>query len=133
MRRCTVCAAAATAERGDSGNAFRDYATALANDPENAPRYLLWRAQLHLDCDDFAAAEQDVSEVVAREPQNSEAYYTRGTVRQQRDDTAGGIEDFTESLRLKPDHAFAFLGRAICHLMRKDYAAAWPMPTASFS
>src|SRR5260221_7384645 len=28
--------------RGDSESALRDYAAAIAGDPENAPRYLLW-------------------------------------------------------------------------------------------
>ena len=51
--------------------------------------------QLHLDCDDFTAAEQDVSEVVAREPENPEAYHTRGTVRQQHGDAEGAIEDYS--------------------------------------
>ena len=101
--------------------ALKDYATAIDND-ENA-RAISSGAQLHLDCNDFVAAEIDVSEVIAREPENPEGYYTRGTVRQQNGDAIGGEEDFSTALKLKPDHAFALLGRAICHQMRKNFAA----------
>src|SRR4029079_11714281 len=48
------------AERGDSESRMLYSATAIPNDPENAPRYLLWRAQLHLDLDDFGSADADV-------------------------------------------------------------------------
>ena len=112
------------AERGDSASALNDYAMAIAGDPENAPRYLLWRSQLNLDCDNFTAAEADCAEAIRRDPANAEAFHTRGTVRQQNDDPAGAIEDFGEAIRLVPDHAFAHLGRAICHFIRKNYPAA---------
>src|SRR5262249_50205514 len=32
-------------------------------------------------------------------------------------------EDFSEAIRLQPDHALALLGRAVCHFMNKDYPA----------
>src|SRR5262249_11919824 len=111
------------AERGDTESALRDYATAITGDPPNAPRYLLWRAQLHLDCDDYAAAEADVTNVIRAEPETPEAFYPRGTVRQQNGDADGAAEDYTTALVLKPDHAFALLGRSVCHLMRKDYVS----------
>lgn len=111
------------AERGDTESALRDYAAAIAGDPPSTPRYLLWRAQLHLDCENFAAAEADVSGVILAEPDNPEGHYTRGMVRQQSGDAEGATEDFSTAIRLKPDHPFALLGRAVCHLMRKDYIA----------
>ena len=62
------------ADRGDTDSALKDYAAgASPTTPRTPPRYLLWRAQLHLDCDNFAAADQDVSEVVSRDPANPEA------------------------------------------------------------
>ncbi len=111
------------AERGDTENALRDYATAMEGDPENAARYLLWRAQLHLDCEDYTLAEADVSAALELEPNNPEAQYTRGMIRQQTGDTDGAIGDYTASLLLNPEHPFAFLGRALCHLHNHDFTA----------
>ncbi|MCE9562496.1 MAG: tetratricopeptide repeat protein [Planctomycetes bacterium] len=113
----------AHAERGDTESALRDYATAIANDPENLPRYLLWRAQLHLDCEDFTKAEADVSAVIVADPGNAEAHFTRGTIRQQDGDHVGAAEAYTAALAIKPDHPFALLGRAHCHFVRKDFPA----------
>ncbi|HEV3437511.1 MAG TPA: tetratricopeptide repeat protein [Gemmata sp.] len=111
------------AERGDTESALKDYANAIEGDPENTSRYLLWRAQLHLECDNYAAADADVSDVIDREPGNPEGYYTRGTIRQQKGDAIQASEDFSAALRLKPDHAHARIGRAVCYLMHKDYPA----------
>jgi serine/threonine-protein kinase len=112
------------AERGDSDSAFKDFVQAIAGDPENASRYLIWRAQLQLECDNFTAAEADASEVISREPGNPDAYHTRGTIRQQKGEIAEANQDFSTALRLKPDHALARIGRAMCHLMQKNYVEA---------
>ncbi len=113
----------AHAERGDTESALRDYATAIANDPENLARYLLWRAQLHLDCENYTAAEADVSTIIVADPNHAEAHFTRGTIRQQNGDHDGAAESYSAALALKPDHPFALLGRAHCHIIRKDSAA----------
>jgi serine/threonine-protein kinase len=112
------------AGRGDTESALTDYAAAIAGDPDEAPRYLLWRAELNLDCENYAAAEADCTEAIRRDPARAEAFHVRGTVRQQRGDTDGAIEDFTEALRLSPDHGLAHVGRAVCHFVKKDYPAA---------
>ncbi|VTT99114.1 tpr repeat-containing protein : TPR repeat-containing protein OS=Pedosphaera parvula (strain Ellin514) GN=Cflav_PD3636 PE=4 SV=1: TPR_11: TPR_16: TPR_11: TPR_11 [Gemmataceae bacterium] len=113
----------AHAERGDTDGALRDYATALANDPENRARYLLWRAQLLLDCEDYAAAQADATAVAAADPTNAEAHFTRGTIAQQEGDHATAAEAYTACLALKSDHPFALLGRAHCHFVHRDYGA----------
>ncbi|MBA4188357.1 MAG: hypothetical protein C0467_10170 [Planctomycetaceae bacterium] len=113
----------AHAERGDTESALRDYATAIANDPENLSRYLLWRAQLHLDCENYTAADADTAAIIAADPTNADAHFTRGTIRQQDGDHEGATESYTATLAIKPDHPFALLGRAHCHFNRQDYAA----------
>ncbi len=44
-------------------------------------------------------------------------------MRQQNRDPVGATEDFSAALKLRPDHALALLGRAVCHLVRKEYPA----------
>ena len=109
------------AERGDSESALRDYASAMAGDPENAPRYLLWRAQLRLDCEDYAAARADCDEALRLDPESAEGYHLRGMVEQQDENPEGAIADFSEALRREASHSWARLGRAICNLELKEY------------
>jgi len=109
------------AARGDTPAALADFAVAIGGDPDDAPRYLRWRAELRRDCDDLAAAEADCTEALRRDPADAEAYHLRGTVRQQAEDTAGAVDDFTEAARLKPAHWPSLLGRAVCRFVQHDY------------
>jgi serine/threonine-protein kinase len=109
------------AGRGDSEAALRDYAQAIANDPDEAPRYLLWRAELNLECENFAAADADCSQAIDRDPSLAEAYRIRGTVRQQQGESELAIEDFSEAIRLDPKLGLAYLGRAVCRFLRKEF------------
>jgi tetratricopeptide (TPR) repeat protein len=112
------------ADRGDSENALKDFASALSGDPQSAPRYLLWRAKLHLDCENYAAAEADASEVIARDPENPEGHFIRGRIRQQMGESVEACEDFAAALHLKPEHAHARIGRAMCFLLEKKFPEA---------
>lgn len=112
------------AERGDTPAALADYEAAAAADPENAPRYLLWRAALRLETEDLAAAEADCTAALQTRPDDPEAYHLRGTVRHQAGDAAGAEADFTAALDRAPDHGAARLGRAVCRFLRKDFPAA---------
>lgn len=109
------------AGRGDTESALKDYEQAIAGDGENAPQYLLWRAQLHLDCDNLTAAVVDVGESLRLDPEFVDAHYTRGVIRQQAQHAAGAAADFAEALRLSPDHTFARLGRAVCRFLLNDW------------
>ncbi|HUR53894.1 MAG TPA: tetratricopeptide repeat protein [Gemmataceae bacterium] len=111
------------AARGDTTSALKDFADAIGGDPENAPRVLLLRARLHLDCENFPAALADCDESIRREAESSDAHYTRGMVLHASGDAAGAVESFTAAVRLAPGYAFAWLGRAACHALRGDHAA----------
>jgi tetratricopeptide (TPR) repeat protein len=110
------------AARGDSPSALADYEVAAASDPENAPRYLLWRAALRLELEELADAEADCAEAIRLRPDDADAYHLRGAVRQQAGDPVGAEDDFSAALAHAPDHGPARLGRAVCRFLRKDYA-----------
>jgi serine/threonine-protein kinase len=112
------------AGRGDTESALRDFAQAIAGDPENAGRCYIWRARLNADCENFVAAEADCSRAVAAAPDQAEPLYMRAAIRQQTGDVDAAIQDFTEALELDPKHGMAHLGRAICRLALDDFEGA---------
>lgn len=112
------------AARGDTESALRDFASAIEGDPDNAARYLLWRSHLNLECENFVAAEADCTLAIGRNQADAEAYYLRGTVRQQSNDLEGAILDFSNAIQVDPNHALARLGRAICLFTREDFPGA---------
>lgn len=112
------------AARGDSESALRDFAGAIEGDPENAPRYLLWRAELRLECEDFAAAREDCDHAVRLDQANAEAHHLLGMIEQQDENPEAAIAEFSEALRIDPAHAWARLGRAICRLELKEFPDA---------
>ena len=108
------------AARGDTTSALKDFADAISGDPENAPGVLLLQARLHLDCENLPAALADCDESILRDPESSDAHYTRGMVLHA---SGGAIESFTTAVRLAPEYAFAWLGRAACHALLGNHAA----------
>ncbi len=141
------------ADRGDTAAALRDFAAAVAGDPDHAADYLLSRARLHLDCDDYAACVADCTAAIRLDPDNPWAHHTRGTAlhelsvkgpgnrghhpRDPSADEAGAAEamppaeaaamaeaDFGESARLDPDNGWPLLGRALVRLGRGDLGGA---------
>ena len=111
------------AARGDTTSALRDYADAVGGDPENAPRVLVLRARLHLDCENFPASLADCDDAIHRDSRNADAHHTRGMVMHATGDAGGAVVSFTEAVRLSPELAFARLGRAACYALLGDHAA----------
>lgn len=112
------------AARGDTEAALRDFAEAIRGDPENAPRYLLWRAELHLECENYDQARMDCEQVLAIDPSDADAYSLLGLIEQQSGRAERAVAAFSEALAIDPNHAGAHLGRAIGRLELKDFAGA---------
>lgn len=70
------------------------------------------------------AAERDAGAACAADPRLAEAWMVRGAVRIDRGDAAGAIEDYAESVRLKPDFAPALAGLGAAHLAAGNHENA---------
>lgn len=60
------------------------------------------------------------SKAIKVKPDQSKAYYCRGTAKYQLDDYQGAINDFSKAIDLKPAFADAYLNRAWAHFMHGE-------------
>ena len=109
---------------GDTLAARADFAAAIEGDPENAPHYLVARAHLALDLEEYAACVADCDAALRLAPDQPDALRVRGLARRELGDLDAAESDLTESLRLDPESALTLLARATVRLDRKQYAAA---------
>lgn len=73
------------------------------------------------------AAELHVSQPFGKPRANmpgAEKYFNRALERGSRGDLDGAIADYTEAIRLNPNHANAYWARGNCHYQRRAYRAA---------
>lgn len=109
---------------GDTPAARADFAAAIDGDPANAAHYLVARANLALDLEEYVACIEDCDAALRVDPENAAALRVRGLARRELGDLDAAETDFTESLRLDPESALSLLARATVRLDRKQYAAA---------
>jgi tetratricopeptide (TPR) repeat protein len=112
------------AAMGDTDAAVADYARAIEGDPDSAAKYLLSRAELMLDCENFNAAIADCTAAVALDETHSGAFQVRGLARRELGDIDAAEADFTAALALNPDAAMARLARATVRFDRGRTADA---------
>jgi tetratricopeptide (TPR) repeat protein len=77
----------------------------------------------------FAAAEPNeklrfFSEAIRLKPDYAAAFYGRATVRSDKGDNQGALQDCNEAIRLKPDYAIAFFGRGLVRFDKGDNEGA---------
>lgn len=70
------------------------------------------RAITKVNRGDFAGAIADLTQVIALDPQNAEAYLHRGGAKVGQGDAVGGIADSSKALELDPKNASAYNNRA---------------------
>lgn len=64
------------------------------------------------------------SEAINLDPSFAEAYYQRGSNRQDRGDLDGAIEDYTRAIQIKSDYAEAYNNRGNARLQKEDFIGA---------
>lgn len=69
---------------------------------------LEWRGDAHACLGEFAAAEADLSQVVAARP-NRDVYWLRGRQRWRMQNFSGAADDFAQLVRLQPKFSYAVL------------------------
>ncbi|MBT3322469.1 MAG: tetratricopeptide repeat protein [Anaerolineae bacterium] len=64
------------------------------------------------------------TEAIRLDTDFSEAYYQRGSNRQDRGDLDGAIADYTDAIRIKPEYAEAYNNRGNARLNKEDFIGA---------
>ena len=112
------------AANGETNKAFADFAVAMEQDAPNIADYLIARAELHLELEDFEAALADADAAVERNPESSTAHQTRGMIHRALHHEDDAEADFTTTLKLDPDRVLARLARATVRLGLKRFPEA---------
>jgi tetratricopeptide (TPR) repeat protein len=76
---------------------------------------------------EFAAAEQELTKLLALAPEWAEAWNKRATARYLAADYAGSIADCRETLARTPHHFGALAGQGLCHMALEEYGQAAAM------
>ena len=112
------------AANGETQKAFADFAVAMEQDLPNLAEYLVARAELHLELEDFDSALADADAAVERNPESATAYQTRGMIHRALDRADEAEADFTKTLALEPERILAQLARATVRLGLKRFPEA---------
>ncbi len=73
---------------------------------------------------DFKEAIKYYSQFIQKFPNNAEAYYNRGTAKNDLEDYRGAIQDFTKAVEINPNYAKAYSNRGIAKRHIEDYRGA---------
>lgn len=82
------------------------------------------KADLLYEIGDVSSAVEHLDRYVSHYPDYYGGYYRRGWYKDNSRDIDGAIEDYTMSIVLSPDFAYAHLGRADMYLLKGDTSAA---------
>ncbi|MEI6577249.1 MAG: phospholipid carrier-dependent glycosyltransferase [Bacteroidota bacterium] len=61
------------------------------------------------------------SDIIKKYPNDAWAYYNRGLTRFYANDNDGAIEDYTQSILLKPDNVVAWYNRSLAYVNKQDF------------
>src|SRR6185503_15749012 len=91
---------------------------------ENAGRVYYNRALIYLQRKEWAKAAHDFSESIRCEPENSYAYFERGSALVELHDFDGALASFDSAIIIKPDLAEAYRARAGIYELKSESARA---------
>lgn len=86
--------------------------------------YIMAKADLLYEIGDVSSAVEHLDRYVSHYPDYYGGYYRRGWYKDNSRDIDGAIEDYTMSIVLSPDFAYAHLGRGDMYLLKGDTSAA---------
>ena len=110
-------------DAGKFDEAIADFTKALGLDPKNAGA-LADRGLAYVWMKKYDQADKDLDAAAAIQPDNAVVARARGLQAQFRVACAVAIDEFTKSLRVEPQNAFAFGHRAMCQDQLGHYAEA---------
>ena len=110
-------------EKGDYGNAIKDYTKAIELQPDYASAYYN-RGVAYGQKGDYGNAIKDYTKAIELQPNYADAYNNRGVAYGQKGDYDKAIEDLTRAIGLKPNYARAYNNRGIAYRRKRDKVRA---------
>lgn len=97
-------------DMGDFASALKHIDNAIALDSTNYD-YVMKKADLLYESGNAKDAIIELGKYISHYPDYFGGYYRRGWFKDNSKDTYGAIEDYTMAIVLRPDYAYAYLGR----------------------
>ncbi|MDE2787809.1 MAG: tetratricopeptide repeat protein [Chloroflexota bacterium] len=104
-----------------------DKIQALQSARADAPRdaaYFFRFGTYKMDACDYAEAIANFDRAITLEPDNPDAYHSRGIAKDGQGDYAGAVADFDHAIALDPDDADIYHNRGVAKAEQGDYAGA---------
>lgn len=108
---------------GDFTSALKNIDNAIALDSTDYD-YVMEKADLLYESGNAKDAIVELGKYINHQPDYFGGYYRRGWFKDNSDDTDGAIEDYTMAIVLKPDYAYAYLGRGDMYSLKGDKKSA---------
>lgn len=98
------------------GEAEKDFTEALIFAPENKT-YILLRADVRAQNNDFDGATEDIDYLLKREPRSANLNFEKGTICIARKDTLCALASFTEAIRYDSQNAANWSARGLVNML----------------
>lgn len=86
--------------------------------------FVMAKADLLYESGDARKAIAELDKYVNHDPEFYGGYYRRGWYKDNSEDIDGAIEDYSMSIILEPDYAYAYLGRGDMYVLKNDTKSA---------
>lgn len=110
-------------EIGNYASALQHIDNAIALDSTDYDNVMA-KADILYESGDAKAAILELGKYVAHYPEFYGGYYRRGWYKDNSSDVDGAIEDYTMAIVLRPDYAYAYLGRGDMYALKGDKKSA---------
>ena len=110
-------------DMGDFASALKHIDNAIALDSTDYD-YVMEKADLLYESGNAKDAITELGKYISHYPDYFGGYYRRGWFKDNSKDTDGAIEDYTMSIVLQPDYAYAYLGRGDMYSLKGDKKSA---------
>jgi len=117
----------ASKNKGDIGNAIKNWTLAIGQNPELAEAYYN-RGGAYARQNNFQGALADFDKTIelTKDPKmKALAYYNKGLVFQNQNDLKQALSSYTLAIETDSRYAPAYKNRAVVYLFEKNYDASW--------
>lgn len=110
--------------RGESQAAHLDFTKAIEIDPEGAPDYYVWRADLLIENERYELALSDLNRAIELFNENAYAYSRRASAHWAMGNLDLAIDDYSLAIQYDPQWVWVRNGRGLVHHEKAEYEAA---------